>query len=153
MPPSVADRTLPALTDHYTAWLITSLAQRLSRGALAYYTREFGLGSAEYRLVMALGQAGTCKGTQAAAAADLDKAAASRGLQVLAGQGHVELVKLGREVAVSLTPQGLVLHGKLLAATRRRDKRLTRGLGAADVARLRADLLHLIDNLPYMNQP
>ncbi len=153
MPTLVSERALPALTDDYTAWLITSLATRLSRGASAYYTREWGLGSTEYRIVMALGQAGSCKAAQVAAAADVDKAAASRSLQVLVGRGCVALVTSGREVTVSMTPEGEALHRQLRAATRRRDKRLTRGLDDDAVARLRADLLHLIDNLPWMNQP
>jgi DNA-binding MarR family transcriptional regulator len=153
MPAPVADRAIPALTDDYTAWLITSLAMRLSRGASGHYTREFGLGSTEYRIVMALGRAGTCKGSQVAAAADVDKAAASRSLRALAGLGVVGIDRLGREVAVHLTPAGTALHARLRAASRRRDKRLTRGMSAAEVQRLRADLLHLIDNLAYMNQP
>lgn len=150
--PAQADgaRAVPTLCDDYTAWLVTSLAMRLSRGASTYYTREWGLGSAEYRLVMAAGRFGQGNATLLAAEADVDKAAASRALQRLESTGVVELARSGREVLVTLTQEGRTLHRELRAASRRRDKRLTRGMSEEQIARLRADLLHLIGNLDHM---
>jgi DNA-binding MarR family transcriptional regulator len=148
---SVGDRELPPLARDYTAWLITSLAARLSRGASGYYTREWKIGSTEYRLLMALGREETCSAISAATAADIDKAAASRSLKILEAEGLVESVRHGREMRIQLTPEGRKLRGKLKTATDRRDRRLTHGMSAAEVARLRADLHRLLDNLPYMN--
>lgn len=152
MSPPGTSRAIPSLTDDYTAWLVTSLAMRLTRGAVAYYTRHFGLGSPEYRIVMALGATGPGKAVAVAAQADVDKAAASRALQLLVGRGLVAQERQGRESLVALTPEGTQLFRQLRTASRRREKRLLRGLDEARITRLRADLLHLIDNLDHMNR-
>jgi len=151
----VADRELPPLAHDYTAWLITSLAARLSRGASSYYARAWKIGSTEYRLLMALGHMGdedACSAISAATAADIDKAAASRSLQVLQGEGLVETIRRGREMQIRLTDAGHSLRSELKKASDRRDRRLTHGLSASDVARLRADLHRLIGNVPFMNE-
>src|SRR5690606_37649169 len=147
-PVTAADRELPPLAREYPAWLITSLAARLSRGASSYYTREWKIGSTEYRLLMALGREKSCSGISAATAADIDKAAASRSLKTLEAGGLVESVRRGREMQIQLTTAGRHLRSRLKTATDRRDRRLTHGMSAAEVARLRADLHRLLDNLP-----
>jgi DNA-binding MarR family transcriptional regulator len=145
------DRVLPPLTDEYTGWLITSLARRLSRNASQHYTRGWGVGSTEYRLVMAIGRAGPCSAVRAAAGADVDKAAASRSLKVLLEAGLIETVRIGRRMETQLTAEGRDLHAALTEQTARRDERLTRGFEPAEIERLRADLRRLLDNLPHMN--
>jgi DNA-binding MarR family transcriptional regulator len=152
---AVVDRQLPPLAQDYTAWLITSLAARLSRGASSYYARQWNIGSTEYRLLMALGRMADddgCSAIAAATAADIDKAAASRSLQVLQGDGLVETIRRGREMQIRLTGAGRSLRNKLRRASDRRDRRLTHGFSAAEVARLRDDLHRLIDNVPFMNE-
>lgn len=149
----VIDRPVPVLAEDHLGWLITSLATRLSRGASHYYQQHHGLGSTEYRLVLALGQEGSCSAIRAAAAADVDKAAASRSLQVLLREHLVEAVRHGREMDVRLSPAGHKLLATLRAATRRRDARLTRGMTDPEVAALRSALRRLIDNLPHMQEP
>lgn len=145
------DRVLPPLTDEYTGWLITSLARRLSRHASQHYTRGWGVGSTEYRLVMAIGRAGPCSAVRAAAGADVDKAAASRSLKVLLDAGLIETVRIGRRMETQLTAKGRDLHAALSEQTARRDQRLTRGMRPTEIERLRADLRRLLDNLPHMN--
>ena len=149
---SVVDRELPPRAHDYTAWLITSLAMRLSRGASSYYAREWKIGSTEYRLLMALGREDACSAISAATAADIDKAAASRSLQILQGEGLIETIRRGREMQIRLTGAGRSLRTRLKAASDRRDGRLTHGMNANEVARLRTDLRRLIDNLPFMNE-
>ncbi len=144
-------RSLPPLTDEYTAWLITSLARRLTRNASHHYTRHWHIGSTEYRLLMSLGRTGPCSAVQAAAGADVDKAAASRSLKLLLAAGLIETVRIGRRMETQLTADGRQLHANLVEQTARRDGRLTSGMAPADIERLRADLRRLLDNLPYMN--
>lgn len=148
----LVDRAVPALADELTAWLITSLSVRLSRGASSYYTRHWRIGTTEYRLLLALGREGPCTAIRAAGAADVDKAAASRSLQVLQRDGLVELVRHGREMEVLLTAKAKKLHASLKKASAERDARLTHGFSPAEVERLRADLRRLIDNVPFMNE-
>ena len=56
----LVDRAVPGLADEFTAWLITSLSVRLSRGASSYYTRHWRIGTTEYRLLLAPGREGPC---------------------------------------------------------------------------------------------
>ncbi|MBU1358320.1 MAG: MarR family winged helix-turn-helix transcriptional regulator [Gammaproteobacteria bacterium] len=144
------DRPMPALATDLVGWLVTSLSLRLSRSASNYYLERWNIGTTEYRLLLALGIERGCSAVRLAAGADVDKAAASRGLQVLQKEGLVELTKRGREMEIHLTASGEALYEELQAATLRREERLTRGMTPAHVKRLRADLHRLIDNLPSL---
>lgn len=145
-------RSVPQLADEFTAWLVASLALRLNRGASSFYSREWGIGTTEYRLILALGQLGTCSAIRAAEAADIDKAAASRSLQTLVRGGYVETIRQGRTMEICLSDEGEALHGSLLKASKNRDKRLTEGLSEQEIQQLRSLLRRLIGNLPYMNE-
>jgi len=147
----VVERPVPELAADLIGWLVTSLSVRMSRSASSYYQQHWNIGTTEYRLVLALGIEHGCTAARVAAAADVDKAAASRSLQVLQKDGLVELIKRGREMEVRLTPAGESLYQQLQAATLRREARITRGMSPAQVKRLRADLHRLIDNLPSMS--
>lgn len=142
---------MPALATNLIGWLVTSLSLRLSRSASNYYLTQWNIGTTEYRLLLALGIEHGCSGVRLAAAADVDKAAASRGLQVLQKQGLVEISKQGREIGIRLTAAGTELYAQLQAATLRREERLTRGMSPAQVKRLRSDLHRLLENLPSMS--
>jgi DNA-binding MarR family transcriptional regulator len=146
----VVERPLPALADDFMGWLITSLSVRLSQCASTYYMQRWDIGMTEYRLMMALGVEHECSAAFVAAAADVDKAAASRSLQVLSQQGLVTLARHGREMTISLTEAGQSLAEDLHTAARQRDAQLTQGMSAAQVKRLRADLRRLIANLPNL---
>ncbi|GGX14600.1 hypothetical protein GCM10007242_21320 [Pigmentiphaga litoralis] len=146
----VVERPLPALADDFMGWLITSLSVRLSQCASTYYMQRWDIGMTEYRLMMALGVEHECSAAFVAAAADVDKAAASRSLQVLSQQGLVTLARHGREMTISLTKAGQSLAEDLHTAARQRDAQLTQGMSAAQVKRLRADLRRLIENLPNL---
>jgi len=147
----VVERPVPELAADLIGWLVTSLSVRMSRSASSYYQQHWNIGTTEYRLILALGIEHGCTAARVAAAADVDKAAASRSLQVLQKDGLVELTKRGRELEVRLTAAGESLYQQLQAATHRREARITRGMSAAQVKRLRADLHRLIDNLPYIS--
>lgn len=146
----VVERPLPALATDFIGWLITSLSVRLSRSASSFYNQRWGIGTTEYRLLLALGVEHECSAAFVAAAADVDKAAASRSLQVLSQQSLVELVRQGREMTICLTATGRALSQKLRRSSLQREKRLTNGMTAAEIKRLRADLCRLIENLPQM---
>jgi DNA-binding MarR family transcriptional regulator len=150
-PDPVLERRVPELAVEHIGWLIASLAVRLTRSATRFYGSHWGIGATEYRLILALGRDGGGTSARTAAAADVDKAAASRSLQLLRDAGFVELVRPGRDMQVSLTVSGKALCASLGKASRMRERRLTRGMSTADVARLRADLQRLIDNLAFMN--
>lgn len=150
-----SDTAVAPLADEYLAVLIVSLATRLSRGAASHYLRHFDIGMADYRIVLALGLAKGLNISAVAAAADVDKAAASRSLQALAKQGIVELEQTsgrGRAAIVHLTEKGAELERQLKKSSRVRERRLLAGLSAQereDAARL---LRKLIASVPHMNK-
>ncbi|MGQ2996729.1 MarR family winged helix-turn-helix transcriptional regulator [Variovorax sp.] len=146
----VVGRPVPGLATDFIGWLVTSLSVRLSRSASSYYMQRWDIGTTEYRLLLALGVEHECSAAFVAAAADVDKAAASRSLQVLSQQGLVVLARHGREMTISLTETGRSLSQELYSTSLQRETRLTHGMSAAQVKRLRADLHQLIENLPRM---
>ncbi|MGK6310808.1 MarR family transcriptional regulator [Variovorax sp. DT-64] len=146
----VVERPLPALATDFIGWLVTSLAVRLSRSASSFYMQRWDIGTTEYRLLLALGVEHECSAAFVAAAADVDKAAASRSLQVLSQQGLVTLARHGREMTISLTETGRSLAKELYSTSQQREIRLTHGMSTAQVKRLRADLHKLIENLPRL---
>jgi len=147
----VVERPVPALATDFIGWLVTSLSVRLSRSASSYYMQRWDIGTTEYRLLLALGVEHECSAASVAAAADVDKAAASRSLQVLSQQGLVTLARHGREMRISLTDAGSFLSEELYATSLQREAILTHGMSAAQVKRLRADLHQLLENLPRMS--
>lgn len=150
-PDPAVERPVPELAADLIGWLVTSLSMRMSRSASSYYQQHWNIGTTEYRLILALGIEHGCTAVRVATAADVDKAAASRSLQVLQKDGLVELIKHGREMKVLLTSAGESLYRQLQAATLRREARITRGMSATQVKRLRADLHRLLDNLPHIS--
>jgi DNA-binding MarR family transcriptional regulator len=143
------------LAEEYLAVLIVSLASRLSRGAASYYLRQFDIGMADYRIVLALGLAKGLNITAVAAAADVDKAAASRGLRLLAKRGIVELEQTssrGRAAIVHLTETGAALERQLRKSSRARERRLVSALTDAERAQAAVLVKKLIAAVPHMNK-
>ena len=139
-PDPAVERPVPELAADLIGWLVTSLSMRMSRSASSYYQQHWNIGTTEYRLILALGIEHGCTAVRVATAADVDKAAASRSLQVLQKDGLVELIKHGREMKVLLTSAGESLYRQLQAGTLRREARITRGMSATQVKRLRAGI-------------
>jgi DNA-binding MarR family transcriptional regulator len=143
------------LAEEYLAVLIVSLAGRLSRGASSFYLRHFDIGMADYRIVLALGLAKGLNISAVAAAADVDKAAASRSLRVLAERGIVELEQTssrGRAAIVHLTEAGAELERALKKSSRLRERRFVAALSDAERTQAAALLRKLIAGVPHMNQ-
>ncbi|HUW36198.1 MAG TPA: MarR family transcriptional regulator [Rhodocyclaceae bacterium] len=142
------------LADDYLAVLIIGLAYRLNRGAANYYKRHWGLGVAEWRVILSLGKKSNLIVREVAEVADLDNAAASRSLGLLKRRGLVEIMPTtsrGNAALAKLTPEGRELHKQLKAVARRRQKRLIATLAPAEVAQLTGLLRRLIDQVPEMN--
>lgn len=144
-----------SLAEDFYIVLIMALARRLHQRGANYYLRRWRLGLTELRLLMALGKKDKVAVGTLAAIADVDKAAASRGLRHLERHRLIateQTATRGRAVIVTLTATGRDLQQKLLVVLRRRDRRLLRGFSAAELATLRRMLERLIANIPLMNQ-
>lgn len=142
------------LADDYIAVLIIGLAYRLNRGAANYYKSHWGLGVAEWRVILSLGKKSNLIVREVAEVADLDNAAASRSLGLLKKLGLVEVMPTtsrGNAAFAKLTPEGRALHRQLKAAARRRQKKLIATLAPAELAQLTTLLRRLVDRVPQMN--
>lgn len=146
---------LTPLADHSLSFLVTSLAARLTRGATHYYQRHFDIGMADFRVVMALGLARGLNVGEVAQAADIDKAAASRSLNLLQGRGLVQMEQTstrGRAAIVHLTPAGETFAQEIRSAAQSRERRFSAGLAPAERATAASLLRQLLGNVPAMNQ-
>lgn len=153
-PVRLEGRAGTALIDEYMGAYMVSLANRLSAGASAYYRRHWGVGMAEWRVLVAVGGSRGLIVREVAEAADLDNAAASKSLKLLKDRGLVDMrqtQRRGRAAEVSLTPEGLALCRKLRAASRRRNERLMSGFNALEAAQLWALLRKLEPHIATMN--
>jgi DNA-binding MarR family transcriptional regulator len=132
------------LARDHVAVLVSTLGSRLSRGAMAYYRTAWGIGTVEWRLLMTLNSIESLNVSELSDAADVDKAAASRGLVLLQQRKLVSVEQTrsrGRAAIAKLTAEGRKLAGKLAQVSRERDARLFKEFTAADKERLSA-LLH-----------
>jgi DNA-binding MarR family transcriptional regulator len=143
------------LAEEYLAVLIVSLSGRLTRGASSYYLRHFEIGMVEYRIVLALGLAKGLNISAVAAAADVDKAAASRSLRLLEQRGIVELEQTnsrGRAAIVHLTESGVALERQLKKSSRERERRFVATLSKSEREQATELIKKLIAGVANMNK-
>jgi DNA-binding MarR family transcriptional regulator len=143
-----------AEVNRYLAAYIMGVANRLASGASNHYRSRFGMGMSEWRAMMAIGTSSHRIVREVAHMADLDYAAASKSLRVLAERGLVEIEQTqrrGRAAIASLTPEGLAVYRELSASARRRQKRLLAPFSAEEVQTLWALLRRIEAQVPQMN--
>lgn len=139
------------LAEEFMSVLIIGLANRLSRGASAYYRKTWNIGMPEWRVILVLRKTGGLNVGEVAEAADLDTAAASRSLKLLQRQGMVTIEQTrtrGRAALARLTRRGALLATRLNRAGHERQARLVAALAADDRKRLVELLTKLIGQLP-----
>lgn len=142
------------LIDSGVTFRMTGVANRLNRSASAFYRSHFGVGVQEWRLLLALGRAEKLTVGDAAIAADIDTAAASRALKTLKDREFVTLEMTssrGRATIARLTPKGHDLCGKLREAGAMRAARIIDGLSAEDVEKLNKILGRILRNVEQMS--
>lgn len=143
-----------AEVNRYLAAYIMGVANRLANGASNHYRKRFGMGMSEWRAMMAIGHSTHRIVREVAEMADLDYAAASKSLKVLAERGLVEIEQTqrrGRAAIATLTPAGLEVYRKLRESARRRQARLLSAFTAAEVEMLWSLLRRIEAQVPYMN--
>lgn len=143
-----------AEVNRYMAAYIMGVANRLANGASNHYRKRFGMGMSEWRAMMAIGSSTHRIVREVAEMADLDYAAASKSLKVLAERGLVEIEQTqrrGRAAIASLTPAGLEVYRKLRESARRRQARLLSAFTAAEVEMLWSLLRRIEAQVPHMN--
>ena len=141
--PENQSEELPLLINSGLTFRLAGTANRLNRSASIFYRSRFGIGVQEWRLVLVLGRKDKMMVGDAAVAADVDAAAASRALKSLNNMGLVTLEMTssrGRATMVSLTDHGLALYRQLTEAGKKRAEAILDGLTRQEVDQLN-DLL------------
>jgi DNA-binding MarR family transcriptional regulator len=121
--------------DRYFPFLISSIANKISRGGSRIYLRLFGIGIIEWRILSVLVHNPQSTANAICTDIDLDKAAASRSLQVLERLGYVDTATDpgdGRKRTVSLTAAGQALHDRALKVALQREQQLLCGFTEAE---------------------
>jgi DNA-binding MarR family transcriptional regulator len=106
---------------------ISALANTLSRGAAARYSRDFGVTLVEWRIIGSLALTSPMSLQQISHRFDLDKGQSSRTVAGLLSRGIVHRSvnrRDRRSLMLKLTPAGWRLYRRILAAARERSARL-----------------------------
>ena len=123
----------------FLPYQLSVAASRVSAALAAQYRRDFGLSLAEWRVLAHLAQSGTVSVHEIHARVDMDKPKVSRAASRLGAAGLIVRAPHptdGRLIALSLTPQGKALMGRLLPLAQRYQQDLIGRLGPD------ADALH-----------
>jgi len=132
--PRPAPADTPDLSRLFT-YNLSLLANMLSRGAAARYSREFGVTLMEWRVIGSLALDAPLSLQQISHRFDLDKGQSSRTVTGLLERGLVHRSVNGddrRSIELKLTPSGWRLYSRILLSARSRSERLLGCLDAAE---------------------
>lgn len=143
-----------ASVNRYLAAYVMGVANRLANGASNYYRTHFNLGMSEWRTMMAVGTREESIVREVAEMADLDLAAASKSVRLLAQRGLVSIeqtTRRGRAAIVRMTPLGEETYVQLRAAALLRQERLVSAFTPKEIDTLWDLLRRLEQQVPHMN--
>jgi DNA-binding MarR family transcriptional regulator len=135
--------------DCYVPFFLSSIGNKLSRGASRIYLARFGVGVNEWRLLANLKVCGAASAGAICEASGINKAAASRAAGRLQELGLVHAVgdpSDGRSRTLSLTKAGVELHDRIIVVALKRERALLNGLSDTE----RHQLIELLRKL-YAN--
>ncbi len=139
MSASTADRgRAPAQTvdqERYFPFFVSTIANKISRGGSRIYLKLFGVGAIEWRILYVLARSPGVTAQAVCSQIELDKAAASRSIQVLERLGYVESAedpRDGRKRTLSLTDAGVSLHDRIIPVAMQRQEELLAGFSASE---------------------
>jgi len=133
-PPAKGPRIEP---DDHAAFLIVSIANRVSVSASQAYMRCYGVGVMEWRVIGMLAGRPGATAKDIAQLSGLDKSAVSRAVNALIQVGHVAAggdPDDNRRIRLQLTPTGQTLHDRIIVASLAREELLLDGFSAAERA-------------------
>jgi len=122
---------------------IIILANKITARSSSLLRREFGLGTAEWRIMALLAIHGSTSPQQMCTVIAMDKAAVSRALRAMESSGLIDITpqeENSRWLTVSLNRTGRKLHDRIVAVVLERERRMTASLDPAEQA-LMLDML------------
>lgn len=139
----------------YVSYYLAVLANKLSSGASRLYLEHYGIGIIEWRMVAMLALEPGVSPVRVCQFIGLDKGAVSREMRKLEAKGYITVdddPESSRRRNLALTPEGYALHDKVLSIALERERRLLKGLSAAEVQTLLSLLVRTTANVPFVNE-
>jgi len=140
--------------DRFFPLIVSSIANKISRGGSKLYLRLFGVGIIEWRVLYVLAETPGATAQAICNRIDLDKAAASRSIQVLERAGYIAAAVDpcdARKRSLALTATGRALHDRILKVAMLRERRLLEGFTPAEREMLLGLLRRMHDNAVKMD--
>lgn len=138
----------------YVSYYLTVLANKLSSGASRLYLEHYGIGIIEWRMMAMLALEPGVSPVRVCQFIGLDKGAVSREMRKLEAKGYVTVEDdpdSSRRRSLALTPEGYAIHDEVLRIALERERRLLKGLSAAEVETLLSLLVRTSANIPFVN--
>lgn len=137
LPHTVRDWTTP-LTELVTMRLI-GLFSLMRRGGGLAQRRQFGLSELDWRIMTQVGQFAPLSLSELADFNLQDRGQMSRAVKAMVARGLLSRERKpgGPEIEIRLTEQGRELFARMVERAVERDRRLTSGMSAEDIATLR----------------
>lgn len=149
-----ANRVSESLDLHrHLPYRLVVVANTLSLGASRIFSRIFGLGNREWRVMAVLGPHGPMTAADIVQRIALDKTTVSRAVARLAKRGLVLQERDrsdSRRILVSLTGQGIDLHDRIVPVARRRAEAIESALTRDELAALDSILHKLQDRVDWL---
>ena len=149
--PAAGDCAAHVDLNRYVPAYLTWTANKLSRGASAFYLQHFGVGIEVWRCLVLLAVDGACSANQVSRVIGLDKASVSRCFKRMHTDGliRIELDRSdGRARIAVLTPAGRALHDEIREVALARERALLAVLSRNEAAALLSLLQRVHENLP-----
>ncbi len=139
--------------DTSVAFLLTSLANKLSIAASRRLRRELDVGLMEWRVLVLLAVEDQATPARIAQVAGVDKSVVSRAVSGLERRGLITVSSepASRQTRLGLTSAGQALHDRGIVGSRQAEAELLDGVPEGDRELLRALLRRLIGNLPRLD--
>ena len=140
--------------EAHAAFMVVSIANRVSASASQAYMRHFGIGVMEWRVV---GMLAGRPGVTAKAIGHLsgvDKSSISRATSALIKRGYVEAredADDNRRALLSLTAAGKALHDRVIISSMAREERLLDGFSDQERRALFDFLKRVAGNIPLVD--
>lgn len=136
--------------------LLTFAANRYTRRTSRFYQEHFGIGAADWRMLVMLTRQPGASVAISSKTIGIDKGAVSRSLARLEKNDLAYAEVLGNDTRRRqwyLTEKGKDLHAKILAIALKRQAQLLDGMSHDDIATLNGLLARMLQNMDNMSDP
>ena len=125
----------PLLLERFLPYRLSVLSNLVSGRLAAHYSRRFGLGIPEWRVLAVLAQAPGLSAAEVAERTAMDKVAVSRAVAALRRDGRIERsadARDRRRSSLRLSPAGAEVYGEVVPVARRLERDLLEALAPGD---------------------